>query len=258
MTGTEPWRTLWQEYEEPENRHSVAEACGGIRGIAEDADSLEPADTVALAIAGAEAAEGLRDALDSDWALYTPQQAAVVASALFAQLNAATAIFESLQRLLQNAEDRRETAFTAEAADHLTHAATAVAFACGVVPGAVNALNACPDLTRLPSDAHETLAGVAALLGPAAKVTENHGLGEYREDDRGFGCGCEIRFEHRGQAWNFHRGNSSWDLVREKDGEVLEDGSTFDQGWSGLGPTDSTAHPRHLVTLIRAKLDETS
>ncbi|MFI8345256.1 hypothetical protein ACIF8W_35085 [Streptomyces sp. NPDC085639] len=107
-------------------------------------------------------------------------------------------------------------------------------------------------------DAKGNAVPVAALLGPAAKVTENHGPGKYREDDRGFGCGCEIRFEHRGQAWNFHRGNSSWDLVREQDGEALEDGSTFYQGWNGLGPTGSTAHPQHLVTLIRAKLAEAS
>ncbi|MFH8894492.1 hypothetical protein [Streptomyces sp. NPDC017949] len=213
---------------------------------------------VAPAIAGAEAAEGLRDALESDWALYTPQQAAVVTAALFAQLNATRDIFEALRRLLQNAETRRETAFTSEAAYRLTHAAAAVAFACNFAPGVVNALNACPDLTRLPSNAHETLAGVATLLGPAAKVMENHGPGEYPEDDRGCGCGCEIRFEHRGQMWNFHRGNSSWDLVREQDGEVLEDGSTIYNGWNGLGPTDSTAHPQHLMALLRAKLDETS
>ncbi|WP_030733301.1 hypothetical protein [Streptomyces sp. NRRL S-237] len=249
MTGTEPWRTLWEEYEEPGNRRAVADACAGIRSITEY-DSPEPTDTIALAIAGAEATEGLRDALESDWALYTPQQAAVVASALFAQLNATTVVFESLRRLIQHAEARRETAFTTEADDRLTHVAAAVTFTRGFAPGVVGALNACPDLARLPTDAHETLAAVAALLGPAAKVTENHGPDEHSEDDSGFGCGGEIRFEHRG--------DSSWDLVRERDGEMLEDGSTSYTERNELEVTDSTAHPLHLLTLIRAKLDETS
>ncbi|MFF9569863.1 hypothetical protein [Streptomyces sp. NPDC014685] len=257
MTVTEPWRTLWEEYEEPEGRGAVGDACNGIRTFTED-HAPEPATTIALAIAGAEAAEGIRDALESDWALYTPQQAAVVASALFAQLNATADTFESLLRLIQHAEDRRETAFTTATVDSLKNAAAAVTFTRTFAPGVVGALNGCPDLTRLPGDAHETLAAVAALLGPAAKMTEHHGPGEYREDDSGFGCGCTISFEHRGQVWNFHRGDSSWDLVREQDGEVLEDGSTAYTGWHGLGLYDTTAHPQHLVALIRARLDETS
>ncbi|MER5501263.1 hypothetical protein ABT096_29230 [Streptomyces sp. NPDC002561] len=257
MTGTEPWRTLWEEYEEPEDRGAVGDACNGIRIFTEDHIS-EPAATIALAIAGAEAAEGIRDALESDWALYTPQQAAVVASALFAQLNATADTFESLRRLIQHAEDRRETAFTTAAVDSLRNAAAAVTFTHTFVPGVVGALNQCPDLTRLPGDAHETLAAVAALLGPAAKMTEYHGPGEYKEDDREFGCGCSISFEHHSQVWNFHRGDSSWDLVREQDGEVLKGGSTVYTGWQDLGAHDTTAHPQHLVALIRAKLDETS
>ncbi|WP_424863424.1 hypothetical protein [Streptomyces sp. MMS24-I29] len=139
MTGTEPWRTLWEEYEEPEDRSVVGDACNGIRLITED-PAPEPADTIALAIAGAEAAEGIRDALESDWALHTPQQAAVVASALFAQMSAAAEAFESLRCLIQHAEARRETAFTTDAVDGLTHAAAAVTFAHNFAPGVVGAL----------------------------------------------------------------------------------------------------------------------
>ncbi|MFJ2883378.1 hypothetical protein [Streptomyces sp. NPDC087272] len=257
MTGTEPWRAVWEEYEEPADHSVLGDVCGGIWTFTGD-HTPEPVTTIALAVAGAEAAEGVRDALESDWALYTPQQAAVVASALFAQLNATADTFESLRRLIQHAEARRETAFTTEAMDHLTHAAAAVTFTHNFASGVVGALNACPDLIRLPGDAHETLAAVAALLGPAAKVTEYHGPGEYREDNSGFGCGCAVSFEHRGQVWNFHRGDSSWNLARERDGEVLEDGSTVYNGRHELGPSDTTAHPQHLVTLIRARLDETS
>ncbi|MFJ4778175.1 hypothetical protein [Streptomyces sp. NPDC088762] len=177
---------------------------------------------------------------------------------MFAQLNATADTFESLRRLIQHAEARREIAFTTEAADHLTHAAAAVTSTHDFAPGVVSALNACPDLTRLPGDAHETLAAVSALLGPAAKLTERHGPGEYSEDDSGFGCGCEVRFEHRGRVWTFHRGDSSWDLVSEQDCEVLEDGSTVSMKGYELGVTGSTAHPHHLVTLIRAELDEIS
>ncbi|MFG2299018.1 hypothetical protein [Streptomyces sp. NPDC048603] len=257
MTETEPWRTLREEYEEADIRGAVRDACNGIRMFTEDGGS-EPAATIALAIAGAEAAEGLRDALESDWALYTPQQAAVVASALFAQLHATADSFESLRRLIQRAEGRSETAFTGDAAGGLTQTAAAVTFAKGFAPGVVSTLDALPDLTRLPSDAHETLAAVAALLGPAAKLTERHGPGEVGEDDSEFGCGCEIRFEHRGRTWIFQRGDSTWELGCEQDGEVLKDGSVVHAGWHELGATDSTAHPHHLVTLIRAELDAAS
>ncbi|MFF5447102.1 hypothetical protein [Streptomyces sp. NPDC012888] len=255
MTNTAAWQTLWQEYEEPDGRGAIGDACNGIR-IFTEGDDAEPSDTIALAVAGAEAAEGLRDALESDWALYTPQQAAVVASAVFAQLAATADTFESLRRLLQHAEARRDTAFTAEAADHLTHAAAAVTFAKGFAPGVVSVLDALPALIKLPADAHETLLAVADLLGPAAKVTGPHGPGEYVEDDSGFGCGCEIQFEHRGTRWNFRRGDCAWSLVREQDGEVLDDGCTVYARSYELGATASSAHPEHLTALIRAKIDE--
>ncbi|MFJ8011241.1 hypothetical protein [Streptomyces sp. NPDC096339] len=122
----------------------------------------------------------------------------------------------------------------------------------------MSALDALPDLVPLPADAHETLVAVGALLGPAAKLTERHGPGEYTEDDSGFGCGCEIRFEHRGAMWTFHRGDATWALIREQDGQVLHDGSTVHTRWYELGATGSTARREYLVTLIRAELDETS
>ncbi|MFD3872263.1 hypothetical protein [Streptomyces sp. NPDC058623] len=257
MTGTEPWRTLWKEYEEPDDRGAVGDACDGIRLFTGD-HSPEPATTIALAIAGAEGAEGLRDATQADWAVYTPQQAAVVASALFAQVNAMADTFVSLRRLIQQAADRHETAFPPEVADHLTRAAAAVTSTDHLGAGVVDALNACPDLVRLPDNAHETLVAVGALLGPAAKLTERHGPGEYTEDDDGFGCGCDITFEHRGRVWHFQRGDSSWDLVRGQAGEERGDGSTVFTEGHELGVTDSTAHPQHLVTLIRAALDAIS
>ncbi|MFJ4778176.1 hypothetical protein [Streptomyces sp. NPDC088762] len=71
MRGTESWHMLWKEYEEPDTRGAVGDACDGIRAFTQY-HGAEPVVTIALAIAGAEAAEGLRDALESDWALYTP------------------------------------------------------------------------------------------------------------------------------------------------------------------------------------------
>ncbi|MFJ2900225.1 hypothetical protein ACIO87_35795 [Streptomyces sp. NPDC087218] len=47
-------------------------------------------------------------------------------------------------------------------------------------------------------------------------------------------------------------------LVREQDGEVLENGSMVYTGWYDLGLHETAAHPQRLVALIRARLDETS
>ncbi|MFF7859073.1 YncE family protein [Streptomyces sp. NPDC007904] len=56
----------------------------------------DPGQATALAVAGAEAAEGLAVALEDEWALYTPQQVAVPACALFARITAAGAAPEKL------------------------------------------------------------------------------------------------------------------------------------------------------------------
>ncbi|WP_435191327.1 hypothetical protein [Streptomyces sp. bgisy126] len=254
MTDVETWRHLWEKYKEPDGPGAVVDACSGIRIFTED-HAVEPAATIALAIAGAEAAEGLRNALKSDWSLYTPQQVAVVAAAVFAQLSTAADTLESLRRLIEQAEARHETASTSIADDRLMHAAAAAVFAREFAGPVVDALSACPNLASLPDNPHKVLVSVAGLLGPTAKIMEYSSCSDADEKSR---CDCTIRFEHRDQVWNFYQGDSSWDLLREKDRKLLKSGSVVHAEWHELGTLGNTPHPQHLVTLIRAKLNEIS
>ncbi|MGW2542978.1 hypothetical protein ACWC5I_19420 [Kitasatospora sp. NPDC001574] len=59
-----------------------------IRLVTDDGPK-DPEDVIALSVVGAHSAEHLAAALEGEWALYTPQQAAVVASVVFAQIDAA-------------------------------------------------------------------------------------------------------------------------------------------------------------------------
>ncbi|MCM1943270.1 hypothetical protein NC239_34225 [Streptomyces sp. G3] len=79
--------------------------CEEARLLAEHG-TQDPGQTIALAVAGAEAAEGLAAALEGPWALYTPQQVAVTASALFTQITAAGTALEKLDRLLDVMAER--------------------------------------------------------------------------------------------------------------------------------------------------------
>ncbi|MGA5082445.1 hypothetical protein ACPC37_33390 [Streptomyces griseoincarnatus] len=96
---------LWRRYEEPDDRGLIDAVCEEVRLLAEHG-TQDPGQTIALAVAGAEAAEGLTAALEDPWALYTPQQVAVTASALFTQITAAGTALEKLDRLLDVMAER--------------------------------------------------------------------------------------------------------------------------------------------------------
>ncbi|MFB7982991.1 hypothetical protein [Streptomyces vinaceus] len=184
MADTEDWRTHWTTYEDGGTDHGIVhDVCNGIRMIAETGAN-DPVETIALSIAGAEAAEALTEALASEWALYTPEQITATASAVFSQLEGVLANLQALKDTLDRMEARRETAFTAIAHDRLKHAAAAVEFARGFAPGVIDALHSLPRMVELPRDAHELLAAVADLLGPDAELRTVHDPGTYREDDR--------------------------------------------------------------------------
>ncbi|MFJ8187901.1 hypothetical protein [Streptomyces sp. NPDC096105] len=96
---------LWRRYEEPDDRGLIDDVCEEVRLLAEHGPE-DPGQTIALAVAGPEAAEGLAAALEDPWALYTPQQVAVTASALFTQITAAGTALEKPDRLLDVMAER--------------------------------------------------------------------------------------------------------------------------------------------------------
>jgi hypothetical protein len=254
MADTENWRTHWSTYEDAgTDRGIVHDVCNGIRMITETGAN-DPVETIALSIAGAEAAEALAEALESEWALYTPGQLTATASAVFSQLEGVLANLRALSATLDRMEARQETAFTDTARDRLEHVAAAVDFARNFAPGVIDALQSLPELVELPTDAHELLVAVAGLLGSDAELRAFHEPGAYQEDDSGFGCGCEVLITHDDDVWNLHRGDSSWLLARESEGEQLPDGSTIFSSWTDLAPTPTTVHPQHLAAEIRTAL----
>ncbi|MEV7906641.1 hypothetical protein [Streptomyces anulatus] len=231
MSDNENWRTHWMTYEGTgTDRGIVQDVCNGIRMVAETGAG-DPVETVALAVAGAEAAEALTQALAGEWALYTPGQITVTASAVFGQLEGVLSNLHAIRATLDRMEARRETAFTDAACDRLRHVAE---------------LEELPQLVELPADAHELLASVADLLGPDAEFRAFHEPNAYEEDDSGFGCGCEVLITHDGEVWNLHRGDSTWSMVRESEGKQQPDGSTTFSSWIDLDPTPTTSHPHHL------------
>ncbi|GAA1592818.1 hypothetical protein [Streptomyces globosus] len=257
MTDTMDWRTHWELYEDDSTERGVVQdVCSGIRLISENGAG-EPLETIALSVAGAEAAEALTEALEHEWALYTPGEVAAVASAVFSQLEGVLANLHALKTTLGRMEARQETAFTGTACDRLEDAAAAVDFARGFAPGVLNALQDLPQLIELPADAHELLAAVADLLGPDAELHTSHDPGAYCEDDSGFGCGCHILIKHAGEVWSLSRGDSVWSMTRESEGKPQPDGSTRFSSWIDLPPTPTTSHPQHVAAEIRAVLTTT-
>lgn len=229
----------------------------------------DPEDSVEMACAAAETGSASVQALLSQWSLYTPQDAAVVASALFVQLrHGAEALAElalSAGRIVERGEAElpapAETGQPANLADALVALRTVSDAVHGLVDGhastTVRALHAAPGAAPLPGDAHETVVAVAALLAEqhdqAVTLNQRHPDGAFEDADDGFGCGCGITIAGDGDEYSFHRGDCEWSLVRESDGQKLPDGSTVFRTWETLSTTLLKAHPQQLVDdILRA------
>jgi hypothetical protein len=222
----------------------------------------DPRDSVEMACAAAETAEAVVTALSSPWALYTPQDAATVASALFVQLQHTADAFKELGRALGQIAERGETQVPAPAGPgqpaNLGDALAALGSVSEQIHGlaarhasaTVRALHAAPASAPRSADVHETVVAVAALLA------EQHGLevtlnrrhdGAFVGPDDGFGCGCDVTILTADEEYNFHRGDSEWSITRESDGRKLSDGSIIYEAFETLSTTWKTAHPQQLV-----------
>ncbi|MEU8776505.1 hypothetical protein [Streptomyces sp. NPDC048606] len=225
----------------------------------------EPSYTIDMACAAAEASEALCVQLRSQWSLYTPQQAATVASALYAQVSAAAEALRGVSRVLGQMTARGDTGPVSDPGDQvdgsvpetsarLSAAAEAIDAVVGDHAGpAVGSLLRMPSTAPLPADVHEAVAAAAALLGPTTALTEcdpstpTPGIPAELADC----CGCEIDIEHRGQLLTFGRGDGCWSVDLKV---VMPDSIAFYENVAELGVSLETAHPGHLAEEIRRVL----
>jgi hypothetical protein len=257
---------LWRRYQEPDDRGLIDDVCDGLRLITEPGPD-DPGQTIALAIVGAEAAEGLAAALKDEWALYTPQQAAVTASALFAQIAAAGAALEKLSDCLDVMVGRGEITVPdydgAGEAERLCTAQTVLGAAGQEAFGAIDArdcdeavdiLATTPYTGPLPVSTHETFVQLAGLLGDSAKLipgcrppAEAVSAARDYED----GCGCRIELTDRdGIVWDFHRSDGTWYFMPLAD--VTPSGRPL--AGKELSMTEACPHPQHLALLVQQTL----
>ncbi|MFE7436620.1 hypothetical protein ACFU78_26900 [Streptomyces tendae] len=115
----------------------------------------------------------------------------------------------------------------------------------------VRALHAAPASAPRPTDVHETVVAVAALLAEqhdqGVTLNQSHEDGEFEDPDDGFGCGCDVTVLTAEEEYSFHRGDSEWSLIRESDGRKLSDGSVVYDTFETLSTTWKIAHPQQLV-----------
>ncbi|WP_051856979.1 hypothetical protein [Streptomyces sp. NRRL S-1868] len=223
----------------------------------------DPEDSVGMACAAAETADASVQALLSPWSLYTPQDAAVVASALFVQLRHGADALAELARSASRIVERGEAELPAPAgpgkpanlADALVALRTVSDAVHSLVDGhastTVSALHAAPGTAPLPGDAHESVVAVAALLAEqhdrTVTLNQRHRDGAFEVANDGFGCGCSVTIAGDSEEYDFNRGDSEWSLFRESDGQKQPDGSTVFSTWKTLSTTSLNAHPQQLV-----------
>ncbi|MFD7666081.1 hypothetical protein [Streptomyces sp. NPDC059788] len=242
------WRDYWREASEDDY---VGELTTEIVGVGED--SREPVGTLALACAGAEAAENLSRALSHEWAVYTPEQAATVASAVYAQIEASAANLRALADVLGPVAARGDLEAPEPAVALLRKAADELGAHVQRTAGPVtDALSALPSDLSLPDSVHETVAAVAVLTG--GELVVPHEPDDFDPEDDTFGCGCSVHLKHAGEAYDFHRGDAEWSLTKESDGVARPNGSMAWTDWVSFAASEPCAHPKQLAAEIKEAL----
>ncbi|MGP3991501.1 hypothetical protein [Streptomyces sp. 3N207] len=234
----------------------------------------DPEDSAEVACAATETTEAVVTALSHEWALYTPQEAATVASALFLQLQHSADALAALRRAVGHIAERGETelldsagpgqpANLADALQQLHRASNDLhRLVSRHASTTVRALAAAKSCAPIPRNAHETIVAVARLLedqhDDQVQLNERHGPGE--DDpaaDDVFGCSCDITVTSKGETFSFHRGDCAWSLLRDADGRPQADGSILYSNWSSTSTSLITAHPQQLTQEIIALVTST-
>ncbi|MEV7373388.1 hypothetical protein AB0O51_21270 [Streptomyces sp. NPDC090301] len=261
MTEAPDLHLRWSDLEDSSGY--VNDLVGSAEQAADDAN--EPADTLALAVTAAIASEGLGKALAHEWALYTPQDAAVVASAISATLHDSAANLHLLEQAVRHIAARGEVSLPgpsesgednlADALDHLTAVADQVQAHLKLLTPAIRTLDASPCSYQAPQDVHDTVMAVAALFGDQAKIItslEDCHAGQGDADDP---CGCVLEISAPGERYFFDYSDSGWSLLRHGAAVTDAEGDMSWTGSSGLDVKEAIAHPHQLVEEIRRTMD---
>lgn len=221
----------------------------------------EPLHTLSAAGSLAAAAEGLTKALEQDWALYTIQEAAAVAAALHATMQAAGENLHALRRAVARIEDRGELGVVvgddetaSEAVDRLDSTVAELHAPMEMLEPAITGLATTPSTSRLPRTVHENMAAIANLLGEIGQLTTCED--GHKPDATTEGCGCTIHVQHEGDLHYFDYSGFDWTLIREKGGTPLSAGGKVftDADMVSLGSLDPLSHPRQIVDALRTTL----
>jgi hypothetical protein len=267
VSEPQAWSDLWRHAatdDDPADRGLIGEVCTGLELVTDDGPS-DPDEVIAMAVAGAHAAEATATGLDNPWALYTPRQAAVVASALFAQIDAAGAALQKLSAYLHTMDARGDVEmpeYDGSEILNLSNAEMVLGWVGDEARAAlrdqddtVRVLAQAPYLGMLPTDAHETVTAVADCLGSAVTLVSEHHCHDQVElqeqYSRGDGCGCYLTLhDSTGAPWQFQRSDTDWVLFPLA--SVSDSG--FAHQASELDTAEALAHPSHLAALIQQHL----
>lgn len=261
-----PWHALYDQEADAQNDFLTEVRSSVGYGL------TDPEDTVHMACAAAETAQATVTALSHEWALYTPQDAATAASALFVQLQANADALAALRRAIGRMAQRGEVVIPQPAGpgqmENLSDALDRILELANDVyrlvdrnaSTVVRSLHAATGTAALPENAHETLVAVAALLSDQhdgqVTVNQRHAEDEYDPSaDGGFGCSCDVTIISHGEEYSFNRGDSEWSLIRLSDGVKGADGYTHFSNWDSLSTSLETAHPQQLVQDILRGLE---
>lgn len=224
-----------------------------------------PRDTLMMAASAATAAEGLALALQEEWALYTPQEAAAVTAALQVTLTQTMANLQFLTVAVGQIAARGDLGLASGAgaglADILRELAvkgsgqTATA---QDVASATRALAAAPLSRRLPRTVHENMITIGERIGSPAELTTL--AGHHHPEATAYGCGCTLRIRGGSQLYYLAYGDSHWSLFAEDASQADACGRRFwdDAHVIDLDLLDPLAHPGQIVQAVEEALQASS
>lgn len=220
----------------------VGDVTGGIEEAGEDA--TEPVDTLALAYAATLASEKLGESLRNPWALYTPQDAAVVVSAVHALLQSTVKNLRAMPAAVEHMAGRGDIhlpgpteAFIAPEDETLGDALHRLVTMAGeldqlqldMLLPAMRTLHGAPSRFQRAATLHANMSAIAEALGDAAELDTPDDAHHY-PDATDSSCGCLIRIRVNGELYYFDCSDMGWSLLRDSAAVVHSDGSRY---WSG-------------------------
>lgn len=253
MTDTPDLHLQWSDADDSSYVNDLA---GSAEQVGDDPH--EPCDTLALACTAAIVSDGVGNALEHQWGLYTPQHAAVTASALHATLKSSAENLRALRTVVEQMAVRgdvdmpepsglisTEDENLADALNRLTRTADDLEAQLPTLLPAIHTLNQTRGNWEPAPDVHTNLVAVASLLGEKAKlVTPVDG---HHSDATEYGCGCVIHVFYRDELYYLDYADLGWSVVRDSAGTLHEDGSRSWSNTPSLGVQERLAHPAQIA-----------